>query len=261
MKEQLHVVKIGSILESAPALEGFIRSFSRMEGRKILVHGGGKKATEYAERIGVSTRMIDGRRVTNDDMLEVVTMVYAGWLSKSIVAKCHAYGCNALGLSGADGNVVLASKRPVKDGIDYGWAGDVVDVHTKNLRGLIESDFVPVVNSITHNGGGQLLNTNADTIATRIATAMAPDYEVQLIYLFDKPGVMSDVDDEDSVIQTLEWKAYNEMKMRGIINSGMIPKLDNAFTALDEGVHSLKLGSAVAFEDILEGGRCTTLRS
>ena len=210
-----------------------------------MVHGGGKIATRIASKIGLEAKMVDGRLITDKDMLEVVTMVYAGLTNKNIVATLQKYTCDALGLSGADGNVIKAVKRPAKE-IDYGFAGDILadSVNSLAIKKFLDAGFTPIFSAITHNGNGQLLNTNADTIASALATAMAEHYETSLIYCFEKNGVLMDVNDESSVIEHITAKDFSLYRERGVISDGMIPKLQNAFDAINKGVKSVYVGNA-----------------
>ncbi len=241
--QQLHIIKIGGkILEDKPKLHQLLSDFSKIEGPKILIHGGGKKSDELCHKLGIEPRMVQGRRITDEDTLEVVTMVYAGLLNKNVVGILQSLGCNAVGMSGADGNVILCRKRE-KGTIDYGFAGDVERVNSSLLSSLLQEGISPVLCSITHDGRGQLLNTNADTIATELAKAMAPHFEVKLTYCFEKKGVLSDPTDEASVINKLDWETYKALKGKGVITEGMIPKIDNAFIALKAGVQKIVIGS------------------
>ena len=212
-------------------------SFSSLHGKKILVHGGGKIATEMAGKLGVETQMIDGRRITSAEMLKVVTMVYGGLVNKTIVAHLNTLGIKALGLTGADLSVIRSHRRPpLPDGTDYGLVGDVDSVDSSALSTLLEADIVPVVAPLTLGNGGQLLNTNADTIAASVAMGMAADYEVTLVYCFEKKGVLLNADDDDSVIPHIDSQSYKQLKADGIVSGGMLPKLDNSFSALRAGV-------------------------
>ena len=209
-RQQLHIIKIGgNIINNPEVLSSFLNDFSEFEGLKILVHGGGKKATELANSIGLKPKMINGRRITDAENLEIVTMVYAGLLNKNIVAQLQQNNCNALGLSGVDANCILAHKRIVKD-IDYGFAGDIDAVNSNNISVFLENDMTPVFCAITHDKNGQLLNTNADTIASEIAVGMSNKYDVSLIYTFEKNGVLRSVDNDDSVIENINSTSYSE---------------------------------------------------
>ncbi|GHT38757.1 acetylglutamate kinase [Bacteroidia bacterium] len=238
---QLTIVKVGGkIVEDQKSLKAFLKDFSLIAGYKILIHGGGSSATLLAEKLGIKSPMVDGRRITDEETLKVVTMVYGGWINKTIVAQLQALNLDAVGLTGADMNLVLAVKRPVKD-IDYGYVGDIREVNAPVLKELLDQNYVPVIAPITHDGAGQLLNTNADTIAGEAAKGVAYDFHVRLIYCLDKKGVLSDARDENSVIQTLTKEDFLQYKKEGIIKDGMIPKLENAFEALASGVKEVIL--------------------
>lgn len=242
----LNIIKIGgNVIDDDIQLEAFLEKFAAVPGKKILVHGGGKIATRIASKLGLEAKMVEGRRITDKDMLDVVTMVYAGLTNKNIVATLQKYKCDAIGLSGADGNVIKAVKRPVKE-IDYGFAGDILadSVNSLAIKKFLDAGFTPIFSAITHNGSGQLLNTNADTIASALATAMAEHYETSLIYCFEKNGVLMDVNDENSVIENITAKDFSLYRERGIISDGMIPKLQNAFDAINKGVKSVYVGNA-----------------
>jgi len=250
MSQTLYVVKIGgNVIDNPEACSRFLSAFSKLSGTKILVHGGGKVATQIAARLQIETQMVDGRRITDKPMLDVVTMVYGGLVNKNLVAMLQASGCNAIGLTGADGGIIRSVKRPVKT-IDYGFVGDIEKVNDHQVIALLKSELVPVVAPLTYSAEGLLLNTNADTMASAMAEAMATHYEVNLIYCFEKRGVLSDPDDDDSVISSLTPDQYSVYKESGVINKGMIPKLDNAFAALHAGVskvticHADELGNA-----------------
>ncbi|UTA67832.1 MULTISPECIES: acetylglutamate kinase [Emticicia] len=252
MKQKLNIIKIGgNVIDNPDALARFLKDFSALPDAKILIHGGGKIATKIAVKLDVETKMVDGRRITDLPMLEVVTMVYGGLVNKQVVAKLQALGCNAIGLTGADAGVILARKRPVKE-IDYGYVGDVAQVNDKIIKNFVENELTPVFAPLTFDKEGNILNTNADTQASSVAVAMAQHYEVNLIYCFEKKGVLSDPEDNDSVIPTLTPDSYAGYKASGAINAGMIPKLDNAFAALQKGVakviicHADELLQAVA---------------
>ena len=255
----LKVIKIGgNVIDNPESLQQFIADFARLQGPKILVHGGGKIATKIAEDLGIKSTMIEGRRITDGESLKVVCMVYAGLINKNIVAGLQQHKCNAIGLSGADGNMIRATRRlPQKilssgedlaEAVDYGFVGDLDEssIDHQGLRKLLEAGFIPVFSAITHDGKGQLLNTNADTIASAISVAMSKDYETSLIFCFEKAGVLMDVEDEDSVIRSIDPHYYDELKRQGIINDGMIPKLDNAFEAINKGLKEVCIGKADA---------------
>jgi acetylglutamate kinase len=241
-KTPLSIIKIGgNIIDDAAELSQFLNDFSKIEGNKILVHGGGKSATKMAKSIGLVPQMIDGRRITDQPMLDVVVMIYAGEINKNIVAQLQANDTNAIGFSGADGNLIQSTKRNHPT-IDYGFVGDVQEVNTPLLQTLINSGIVPVFCAITHDKKGQLLNTNADTIASELAIAASKVFEVTLSYCFEKSGVLTDVEDENSVIEKINSELYAKLKGEGAIHSGMIPKLDNCFKSLSQGVDKIKIG-------------------
>lgn len=250
---RLTVVKVGgNVIDDSGKLKSFLTAFAALEGFKILVHGGGKIATELSAELGIEAKMLEGRRITDLESLRVVTMVYAGLINKNIVAQLQANNCNAIGLSGADGNLIKAVKRPVKldssgaKAIDYGYAGDLNDesVDSHRMKQLLDSGFIPVFSAITHDGSGQLLNTNADTIASVIAVAMAGLYKVSLVYCFEKKGVLMDVMDENSVVREINLPDYMQLKADKVIYEGMIPKMDNAFDAIKEGVKEVFIGKS-----------------
>ena len=242
-KEKLSVVKIGGhIIEDDIVLSGFLKLFSKLEGNKILVHGGGKRATSIAAKLGIESKMIDGRRITDSHTLEVITMVYGGLINKNIVAQLQGLNIDAIGLTGADGNSILSEKRLVKE-IDYGFVGDVKQVNDKAINKLIKADFTPVFCAITHDGLGQLLNTNADTIASQVAIGMSQLYDVTIYYCFELQGVLKDINDKDSVIKHIDSKEYADLLNQGIISDGMLPKLTNCFDALKAGVKTINMGN------------------
>ena len=237
--ERLTIVKVGGkVVEDKESLDQLLSHFTQIRGKRILVHGGGKLATSMAERLGIETKMVEGRRITDEATLEVVTMVYAGLVNKRIVAGLQAKGCNSIGLTGADLDVIRARKRPVST-IDYGYVGDIMGVNTSELRLLLNEEVVPVMAPITHNGYGQLLNTNADTIAADLAIELSNYYTVNLFYCFEKKGVLLNSDDENSVISELSFDRFKELQTTGAIKEGMIPKLDNGFTAMRNGVNQV----------------------
>jgi len=242
--EKLFVVKVGgAVLEDENTLNDFLQRFADLNENKILIHGGGRSATQLSTRLGIETKMVDGRRITDEDTITIVTMVYGGLINKKTVAILQSKGCNALGLTGADMNLVTAIKRPVKD-IDYGFVGDVVKVDNTAISLLVRSGFVPVIAPLTHDKKGQLLNTNADTMASSIATAMVNQFDVSLVYCFEKAGVLSDPENELSVISELNKNDYQQYLASGTIHSGMIPKLDNSFNALGLGVKNVIITNA-----------------
>ncbi len=239
MRDKLHLLKIGGkVLTQAELFEPLLRHWLDLPGKQVLVHGGGKRAGELGATMGFPARMIDGRRITDGVTLEIVTMVYAGLYNKQLVSRIQAMGGNALGLSGADGDLIRAGKRPVA-AIDYGYVGDVKAVNRESLNRLLETGFIPVFCAITHDGKGQLLNTNADTVAGSLANDLAKDWEVHLYYCLEKPGVLENPEDDRSLIPFLAHSKYTALKEKGAIHSGMIPKLDNAFAALEAGVKSV----------------------
>ena len=246
MKELLQVVKVGgAVVEDPASLSALLSAFAALPGLKVLVHGGGRSATRLSEALGFESRMVAGRRVTDEKTLEVVTMVYGGLVNKRIVAGLQALGVNALGLTGADLGYMLADKRPVGE-VDYGWVGDVRSVDTSVLADLIARGVVPVLAPLTYDGAGHLLNTNADTIAGEAAKALAERFDVTLVYCFEKKGVLSDPDDGESVIPLITRKSYAGLLASGVVAGGMVPKLDNAFSALDAGVSAVRITCASA---------------
>lgn len=235
------MVKIGgNIIDTPEALHSFLGKFASIPGPKILIHGGGKIATSMAANLGIESQMIDGRRVTDADSLRIVTMVYAGWINKSIVASLQALKCNAMGLTGPDGGFVISKKRnPIP--IDYGFVGDIEQVNAAGLAGLISSGFSPVFAPITADISGQLLNTNADTMAQALAIALSEHFEVTLTYCFEKKGVLMNPNDDDSVISNISHTNFAQLKADGIVSAGMIPKLENALKAIAQGVQTVRL--------------------
>lgn len=249
MKEKLTIVKVGgAVVEDELQLSQLLKDFGAIEGRKVLVHGGGRKATKMAERLGIETKMVNGRRITDAAMLEVVTMVYGGLVNKYLVAQLQANGINALGLTGADANVILSHKRPLKDGIDYGFVGDVDYVAHQTLAHLIEAGIIPVMAPLTHDAEGHILNTNADTIASETAKALANIYNVTLIFSFEKKGVLSNPDDDDSVIPVITKEDFERYKADGTISGGMLPKIENALRAVEAGVSRVIITLATAID-------------
>ncbi|MBR5175905.1 MAG: acetylglutamate kinase [Bacteroidales bacterium] len=243
MKESLNIIKVGgAVVEDEKSLSGLLMSFSSLHGKKILVHGGGKIATEMAGKLGVETQMIDGRRITSAEMLKVVTMVYGGLVNKTIVARLQALGVNALGMTGADMNIIMSVKRPVEL-VNFGYVGDVKYVNTRALVSLLEAGAVPVLAPLTHDKEGSMLNTNADTIASSVARALAEKYSVTLTFCSSIPGVLKDLADPTSVIKTVAKKDFEPMVTDGIISEGMIPKLQNAFDAINDGVSKVVITS------------------
>jgi acetylglutamate kinase len=241
--EKLSIVKIGgNIIEDDVALHAFLKLFSNLKGKKILVHGGGKRATHMASKLGIESKMINGRRITDVDTLEVITMVYGGLVNKNVVAKLQALNTNAIGLTGADINSIKSDKRPIKE-VDFGFVGDVKEVAYKSIDKLIQSDFTPVFCAITHDGNGQLLNTNADTITSQVAVGMSHLYETSIYYCFELNGVLENINDKNSIIKHIDSKIYKDLLEKGIIADGMLPKLENCFDALKHGVHNINMGN------------------
>lgn len=236
MKEKITIIKVGGkIVENDEFLTQLLLDFSEIEGYKILVHGGGKSATQLSERLGIETHMHNGRRITDKETLDVTVMVYAGLINKRIVAKLQKIKINALGLTGADMNIIRSEKRPVKE-IDYGFVGDVKEVNIQILSSLIKDNVIPILAPLTHDGEGNMLNTNADTIAGETAKALAKEFEVTLTYCFEKKGVMTDINDDSTVIRHLDKNNFEELVAQGIVNEGMIPKIENALNCIKAGV-------------------------
>ena len=246
-KEKLSIIKIGgNIIEDDASLSSFLKLFSKIKGKKILVHGGGKRATAMASKLGIASKIIHGRRITDAETLEVITMVYGGLVNKNIVAKLQALKTNAIGLTGADINSIQSEKRPVHK-IDFGFVGDVKEVASNAIDILINADFTPVFCAITHDGNGQLLNTNADTIASQVAIGMSKKYETTIYYCFELNGVLRNINDQNSVVKHLNINTYNKLLEDGIIADGMLPKLENCFDALKNGVTKVNMGNTNMF--------------
>lgn len=246
VKNSLFVIKIGgNVIDNSENLHHFLKDFTALPGYKILIHGGGKVATQVSEIMGVDPKLVDGRRITDIETLRIVTMVYGGLINRNMVAQLQRFGNNAIGVTGADGDFIRTKKRPVK-AIDYGFVGDIDEnsIKRQNITRLMEAGFTPVFCALTHDGDGQLLNTNADTIASALAVAFAEIFETTLIYCFEKKGVLKDINDEGSLINDINLQQYKELKMQNIIHTGMLPKLDNAFTAITCGVKSVIIGNA-----------------
>lgn len=257
--ETLLVIKIGgNIIDDEKKLSSFLKEFASLPGKKVLIHGGGKLATKMAAQLNIPQQLVEGRRITDAETLKIVTMVYAGLINKNIVAQLQAAGCNAIGLSGADGNLILAHKRVVKD-LDYGYAGDVDSVNGTFLHALLQQQIAPVLAPITHDQKGQLLNTNADTIAQETAKALSTFYEVHLVYSFEKNGVLLNAEDENSVIPVINPEKYKELKEKELVFAGMIPKLDNAFSALQSGVKKVLIGRAEDLKALVSGQSGTSI--
>ena len=249
--DKIYIIKIGgNIIDDEKKLSSFLQSFSVIEGRKILVHGGGKLATAVAESMGIPQQITDGRRITDAETLKVITMVYAGFINKNIVAKLQANNCNVLGLTGADGNLISAHKR--KNGaVDYGYVGDIDEINTELITELLQERYSLVIAPVTHDGNGNLLNTNADTVAQEIAKALCTNFEVSLIYCFEKNGVLLNVNDNDTLIDQIDHTGFEQLKNDKKISAGMIPKLHNAFNALDAGVHNVLIGHANNISELI----------
>ncbi|MBP5630449.1 MAG: acetylglutamate kinase [Bacteroidaceae bacterium] len=266
MKETLNIIKVGGgVVEDAASLTSLLSQFAAMQGRKVLVHGGGRLATAMATSLGIESRMVGGRRITDEKMLEVVTMVYGGLVNKNIVAGLQTKGVKAVGLTGVDGDVIRSHKRPPKlvkmdDGteqmVDFGFVGDVDKVDAQLLVSLIESGIVPVVAPLTHDGEGHILNTNADTIASSVAQALAEHYEVTLTFCFEKAGVLRDANDDNSVIPLIDEQEASKLIAEGVIAGGMIPKIENAFDAIRKGVRQV----VITHSDNIDGSRGTTIK-
>ena len=250
MKHPLTVVKVGgAVVEDEARLGSLLAAFAAISGRKVLVHGGGRSATAMAARLGIESRMVGGRRITDRSMLEVATMVYGGLVNKNIVARLQAADVNAIGLTGADGDVIRSHKRPVKD-VDYGFVGDVDRVDGDMLSRLVEAGMTPVMAPLTHDGLGNMLNTNADTIAAETAKALAARYDVTLVYCFEKKGVLADPDDDDSLIPLITRADFERLVADGTISGGMLPKLENAFSAISSGVSRVNITLATAIDGL-----------
>ena len=249
MKEKLTLIKVGgAIVEDEAQLNSLLQHFTAIEGRKVLVHGGGRRATQVAAQLGIESKMVNGRRITDAEMLQVVTMVYGGLVNKNLVAKLQAQGVNALGLTGADMDVLRSHRRPIKNGVDYGFVGDVDKADGARLQQLIEQGITPIMAPLTHDGAGNILNTNADTIAAETAKALAPYYDVTLIFCFEKAGVLADANDDSSVIPTINHDDFSRYVADGTISGGMIPKIENALAAVDAGVERVIITLANAID-------------
>ncbi|MEM9337352.1 MAG: acetylglutamate kinase [Bacteroidota bacterium] len=247
--EKINIVKVGgNVIEEDEKLDAFLKGFVQLEGRKLLVHGGGKVATHLAGKLGVETEMVNGRRITSAEMLDIVVMSYGGLINKKIVSRLQSHGVNGVGFTGADGNLILADKRPVTNGIDYGWVGDPKNVNEELLKKFLEENVVPVVAPITHDGEGNLLNTNADTIASELAIALSSQYKVALNFCFELKGVMKDIHDPLSLVKDMTKQDYDQLKENGSISDGMIPKLDNAFNSIERGVSFVRI---LKYDDLI----------
>ncbi len=259
MSEKLFVIKIGgNIIDDEQKLFSFLEGFSSIKEKKILIHGGGKLATQLAEKLNIPQQLIDGRRITDAETLKIITMVYAGYINKNIVAQLQSENCDAIGLCGADGNLMQAHKRQHPT-IDYGFVGDIDNIHHDFLEQLLSLKLVPVISPVSHDTKGQLLNTNADTIAQETAKSLSNKYDVTLIYCFEKNAVLLNSDDEGSVVSEINFSSYKDLKEKKIIHSGMIPKLDNAFAAINSGVKKVIIGNAKNIHDLVTGSSGTTV--
>lgn len=255
--EKLTIVKVGgAVVEDESQLSQLLTNFSAIPGKKLLVHGGGRRATKVASELGIESKMVNGRRITDAKTLEVVTMVYGGLVNKNLVAQLQACGVNALGLTGADIDIIRSHKRPVKDGIDYGFVGDVDYANGEMLNTLIQANITPVIAPLTHDGHGNILNTNADTMASETAKALAPFFDVTLIFAFEKAGVLQDPDDDNSVIPVINKQLYQQYVEKGIISGGMMPKIENALAAIEAGVSKVVITLATA----INGNSCTIIQ-
>lgn len=249
MKEKLTIIKVGgAIVEDEKQLAQLLKDFAAIEGKKILVHGGGRRATKVAGLLGIETQMVDGRRITDAPMLDVVTMVYGGLVNKQVVARLQAHGINAIGLCGADADIIRSHKRPMKNSVDFGFVGDVDRVANSTLSTLVHAGLTPVIAPLTHDGEGHILNTNADTMASETARAMAGEYDVTLIYSFEKSGVLRNPDDDSSLISTITHADFEHYKADGTISGGMLPKIENALAAVDAGVSRVIITLATAID-------------
>ena len=259
--EKLFVIKIGgNVIDNDFTLQSFLSSYAAITAKKILIHGGGKVATKIGEQLGIESKYINGRRITDEATIDLVTMVYGGLVNKKIVAKLQALNCNAIGLTGADANIIPATKRPLQythlrhgdgGGIDYGFAGDIKteNINAAFLEVLLQQNITPVIAPLTHDGKGQILNTNADTIASSLAIALSKNYDVRLIYCFEKKGILENMDDGNSVINLITKEKYNELLANKKLFDGILPKIDNAFAAIDNGVSEVLIGDA---KDLLQ---------
>ncbi len=253
MKDKLTIIKVGGkIVEEPDSLARLLSDFSRIDGLKLLVHGGGRSATKMAADLGIETTMIEGRRVTDDDMLRVVAMVYGGLVNKTITARLQGMGIDAIGMTGADMDIIRSHKRPAGK-VDYGWVGDVDRVNGEALVALIRSGIVPVIAPLTHDGQGHLLNTNADTMAGETARGLADIFDVTLVYCFEKAGVLRDENDDDSVIPAIDPGLFEKLKADGIVTGGMLPKIENALKAVADGVKEVVITQASSLDDLRKG--------
>ncbi|APU66889.1 acetylglutamate kinase [Christiangramia flava] len=240
--KQLKVIKIGGkLIEDEGKLADFLNDFAKLKGPKILVHGGGNMATEIAGKLGYETKMVDGRRITDENSMAVITMVYGGLINKNIVAKLQNRNVNAIGLCGADGKAIVSKKRPVKE-IDFGFVGDIENINSEFILNLLEQGITPVFSAISYSETGELFNTNADSVASEIAVAMSKEMETELLYCFEKKGVLADIDNETSIIEKIDAEEYQSLLEQKVISDGMLPKLHNCFQAIEKGVQTVRLG-------------------
>ncbi len=253
--EKLFVIKIGgNVIDNETALAKFLTDYVSLNGKKILIHGGGKVATDISAGLGIEAKMVDGRRITDAETLKIVTMVYGGLINKRVVAALQSKNCNAIGLTGADANIVKASKRPIKNGIDYGFVGDVEKVNGETISTFLNANLFPIIAPLSHDGQGNMLNVNADTMASVTAVAMTNLFEVHLIYCFELKGVLENFEDKNSVIPEITPSQYTSLKEKGIISKGMIPKLDNSFEAINAGISSVRICHADDLTNIINKG-------
>ncbi|MEO5649053.1 MAG: acetylglutamate kinase [Ginsengibacter sp.] len=253
--EKLFIIKIGgNVIDNKDSLRSFLKDFSQVKGKKILVHGGGKIATSVGEKLGIQSKYIEGRRITDNETIDLVTMVYGGLVNKRIAALLQSFHCNAIGICGADANLIPAKKRPVKD-IDYGWVGDInaQQIDPEKWKLFLDNGMVPVIAPLTHDGRGCMLNTNADTIASALSVSLAKNYYVKLIYCFEKDGVLADVATESSVIKSLTAVAYHQLKEKDKLFAGILPKIDNSFDAVNNGVGEVVIGNSSKLSLIING--------
>ena len=260
-KPNLYIIKIGgNVIDDGKALHAFLETFAAIKEKKILVHGGGKIATSLGEKMGIQSHYIDGRRITNDDTIDLVTMAYGGLINKKITTILQSLNCNAIGLTGSDNNLLPAKKRPVKT-IDFGWVGDITakEINPAKWKSLLENEMVPVMAPLTHDGNGHILNTNADTIASMLSVALSSLYQVKLIFCFEKNGVLLDVKDENSLINNLSETHYLQLKGQGSLFAGILPKIDNAFSAVHDGVSKVIIGNSAKLNLLLDGKSGTVI--
>jgi acetylglutamate kinase len=261
IKEKLFVIKIGgNVIDDSNNLIAFLKEFSNIEAKKVLVHGGGKVATAIGDKLGIQSKYIDGRRITDDETIDLVTMVYGGLVNKKIVASLQSIHCNAIGITGADANLLPARRRPVKE-IDFGWVGDVdaENIDTNTWKLFLENGLTPVSAPLTHDNNGHILNTNADTIASVIAVSLSSQYEVNLIFCFEKNGVLENIDDENSIIKTMNFENYLVLKNSNKLFAGILPKIDNAFDAINKGVSEVVIGNSSDLSQLISGSGGTKI--